>query len=182
MKALRRIGAFRIVFICSMLIVLVSGCSESPSEPEPKAAIIGLQFEKTWDPPITPEPGWEMIDVDLNRGCGESFIYLCYKNGLDDQESISDITFIVNNQEVPPGYTKIAQDLNADVGGSFIYLCYKKEMTGKPIRRLNVLVGENATPDAGFYFAKNYYSGAKQDLNQGAGGNFIWLVYSYSLH
>ena len=144
-------------------------------------AIIGLQFEVTNNPPITPDPGWEMINQDLNRDASGAYIYLCYQNGLDDQETISDITFIIDNQVVPAGYTKINQDLNQGAGGNFIYLCYKKEFTSNPIRRVNILIGENAVPDPGFYFGKNYYSGTKQDLNQGAGGNYIWLVYSYSL-
>jgi hypothetical protein len=144
-------------------------------------AITGLQFEVTNNPPITPDPGWVMIDWDLNRDAGGAYIYLCYQNGLDDQETISDITFIVNSQAVPAGYIKINQDLNQGAGGAFIYLCYKKEITGNPIRRVNILIGENAVPDPGFYFGTNYYSSTKQDLNQGAGGNWIWLVYSYSL-
>lgn len=144
-------------------------------------AIVGLQFEVSSSAVVTPEPGWEMINQDLNRDAGGAYIYLCYQNGLDDQETISDITFIIDNQAVPPGYTKINQDLNQGAGGNFIYLCYKKEITNDPIRRVNILIGENTVPASGFYFGKNYYSGVKQDLNQGAGGNYIWLVYSYTL-
>lgn len=144
-------------------------------------AITGLQFEVTYNPPITPEPGWQMNSWDLNRDAGGAYIYLCYKNGLDDQESISDITFIIDNQAVPSGYTKISTNLNEGAGGNAIYLCYKKEMTNNPIRRLDILIGQNAIPALGFYFAENHYSGVKQDLNQGCGGNYIWMVYSYSL-
>jgi MAC/Perforin domain len=144
-------------------------------------AIEGFYFEVTNNPPITPEPGWTMIDVDLNRDAGGAYIYLCYRNGLDDQESISGITFITGSQALPTGYTKINQDLNQGSGSPQIYLCYKKEVTSNPIRRVDVLVGENAVPANDFYFGENYYSGTKQDLNQGVSGNFIWLVYSYSL-
>jgi hypothetical protein len=144
-------------------------------------SIIGLQFEVTYNPPITPEPGWEMINADLNRDAGGAYIFLCYKNGLDDQESISDIKFIVSNQAVPAGYTKIDQDLNQGTGDTPIYLCYIKEITSSPIRRVEILIGQNATPSPGFYFAENYYSGNKQDLNQDAGGNYIWLAYSFTL-
>jgi hypothetical protein len=142
-------------------------------------AINDLYFEVSNSAVVTPQPGWSMINVDLNRDAGGKYIYLCYKNGLDNQEAISEITFIVNNQQIPPGYVKIPQDLNEGAGGDFIYLCYKKEITNNPIRRVNVLIGQNAQPDPGFYFTKNYYSGVKQDLNQGAGGNFVWMVYSY---
>ncbi|MCW9096318.1 MAG: hypothetical protein OQJ93_02920, partial [Ignavibacteriaceae bacterium] len=140
--------------------------------------IDGLYFEVSNSSVVTPEEGWTLINVDLNRDAGGKFIYLCYKNGLDDQEAISEVTFTVNSQATPAGYIKIAQDLNEGAGGDFIYLCYKKEITTNPIRRVNILVGQYATPDAGFYFCENYYSSSKQDLNQGAGGNYIWMVYS----
>jgi hypothetical protein len=142
-------------------------------------AIEGLDTRLTWDPPITPELGWGFVDVDLNRGSGHAYIYLCYKNGLDYRQPITDITFIVNQQAVPNGYTKLPQDLNATVGGAFIYLCYKTGLTGEPIRRVDVLVGHDTVPSLGFHFGNNFYSQAKQDLNQGAGGNYLWLVYSH---
>jgi hypothetical protein len=144
-------------------------------------AIDGLYFEVVSNPPVTPQVGWELINVDLNRDAGGAYIYLCYHNGPDDLEAISDITFIVNNQPVPAGYIKIDQDLNQGAGGDYIYLCYKKEITSTPIRRVNILIGQSATPDPDFYFGENYYTGVKQDLNQGAGGNYIWLVYSHLL-
>lgn len=144
-------------------------------------AINDFYFEVVTYPTVTPDPGWSMIEVDLNRDAGGKYIYLCYKTGLDDQEAISDVTFIINNQQTPSGYIKIPQDLNEGAGGDFVYLCYKKEITSNPIRRINILVGQNAQPETGFYFAENYWSYFKQDLNQGAGGNFLWMVYSYDL-
>lgn len=144
-------------------------------------AIDDFYFEVSDFAVVTPEPGWSLINVDLNRDAGGKYIFLCYKNGLDDREAISAVTFIVNSQATPPGYVKISQDLNQGAGGDFIYMCYKKEITPNPIRRVNVLIGQNTQPDPGFYFAENYYSGVKQDLNQGAGGNYIWMVYSYDL-
>jgi len=144
-------------------------------------AINDFYFEVATYPTVTPDPGWSMIDVDLNRDAGGKYIYLCYKTGLDDQEAISNVTFIINNQQTPPGYVKLPQDLNEGAGGDFVYLCYKKEITSNPIRRINILIGQNTQPETGFYFAENYWSGIKQDLNQGAGGNFLWMVYSYDL-
>ena len=142
-------------------------------------AINDFYFEVADYPVVTPDPGWMMVNVDLNRDAGGKYIFLCFKNGLDDQEAISAITFVINSQQTPPGYTKNPQDLNEGSGGEFIYLCYKKEITSNPIRRVDVLIGQNAQPETGFHFAKNYWSDIKQDLNQGAGGNFLWMVYSY---
>jgi len=144
-------------------------------------AIDGLYCEVSTSPVVTPQPGWTLIDYDLNRDAGGRYIFLCCQNGLDDAPAIADITFIVNNQPVPSGYTKLPTDLNEGAGGAFIYLCYKKALVANPIRRVAVLVGRNTEPEPGFFFAKNYYTGTKQDLNQEAGGNFIWLTYSYDL-
>ncbi len=144
-------------------------------------AVDGLYCEVSTNPVVTPQPGWTLINEDLNRDAGGRYIFLCYKNGLDDGETIADITFIVNNQGVPPGYEKVPTNLNLGAGGSTIYLCYKKGVVTRPIRRLAVLIGRNTAPAPGFYFAKNYYSGVKQDLNQDVGGNFIWLAFSYDL-
>lgn len=144
-------------------------------------AINDFYFEVTTYPNVTPVPGWSLINVDLNRDAGGKFIYLCYKAGLDDQEAISAVMFITNSQQTPAGFVKIPQDLNEGAGGDFIYLCYKKEITSNPIRRVDILIGQNAQPETGFYFVENYWSGIKQDLNQGAGGNFLWMVYSYDL-
>lgn len=143
--------------------------------------IDGLYFEVSNTQPVTPDVGWTLVNTDLNRGAGGKFIFLCYKHGLDDRESISDITLTLNSQATPSGYVKIQQDLNEGVGGDFIYLCYKKEITARPIRRVAILVGKDAAPASGFYFAENYYYRRKQDLNEGAGGNYIWLTYSYDL-
>lgn len=143
--------------------------------------IDGLYFEVSDNAVVTPDPGWTLINVDLNRDAGGKYIYLCYRNGIDNQEAISAITFIVDNQAVPSGYIKINQDLNQGAGGAFVYLCYKAEITSNPIRRVNILIGQNAVPPPDFYFGENYYWQQKQDLNHGAGGNYIWLVYSYVL-
>ncbi len=142
-------------------------------------AITDLYFETSTNPVVTPEPGWMLINSDLNRDAGGKYIFMCYKDGRDDGESISDITFIVNSQGVPPGYTKLSTNLNEGAGGAAIYLCCKKEICANPIRRIAVLVGRNTAPEPGYYFAKNYYTNVKQDLNQDAGGNFIWLAYSF---
>jgi hypothetical protein len=146
-------------------------------------AIDDFYFEVSNSAVVTPEPGWSMINVDLNSDADGKYIFLCFKNGLDDQEAISAITFIVNSQATPPDYIKIPQDLNEGCGGTtdFIYMCYKKEVTSNPIRRVNVLLGENAQPGPGFYFAENYYWNTKQDLNRNAGGHYVWLVFSYDL-
>lgn len=143
-------------------------------------AIDGLYFEVSGNPIVTPQEGWTLLNVDLNRDASGKYIFLCCKHGLDDAEAITDIAFIINNQATPPGYIKIGQDLNEGTKkhDASVYLCYKKGITSNPIRRIDILVGQNSTPQPGYTFAENFSSGVKQDLNAGAGGNFIWLTYS----
>ncbi len=65
-----------------------------------------------------------MINADLNRDAHGKYIFLCYQNGLDEDDAIADITFITNSQTVPDGYVKMPQDLNEGAGGNYIWLAY----------------------------------------------------------
>ena len=76
--------------------------------------------------------GWKRINVDLNKGAGGKFIWLCVKYGTKEQISsaVSDIAVVWGSSgNVPPpfGYTKIPIDLNWDAGGKYIYLCYTRD-------------------------------------------------------
>lgn len=76
----------------------------------------------------------------------------------------------------PTGYTKIPYDLNKGAGGKFLYLCYHKapyQPTGKNkqcIDSLVVIYGKDTQPPAG-------YTKIPQDLNEGAGGEYVYLCY-----
>jgi hypothetical protein len=93
-------------------------------------------------------------------------------------ETISEVTVIRggNSGILPPeGYTKIPKDLNAGAfwGGDYIYVCYKRGV-GAPITSLCVTKGKSGgtpLPDA-------KYVRIGVDLNDGAGGDYIWLWYS----
>jgi hypothetical protein len=142
-------------------------------------AIEDIQFVKGSTP--SPAEGYEIIRVDLNRDTDvhEEYIWLTYKRCLDTQEAITDLTCIIHEyQTVPEGYTKIPQDLNEGARGYTIYLCYKNGISDRPIRQLNVRVGEGTVPEPGFYFVNNFYRGTAQDLNEDAGGNYIYITYS----
>jgi len=82
-----------------------------------------------------------------------------------------------NSNIMPPtGYTKIPYDLNKGAGGRFIYLCYHKASyqqfgTNKQcIDSLVIIYGKNTPPPAG-------YTKIPQDLNEGAGGEYVYLCY-----
>lgn len=76
----------------------------------------------------------------------------------------------------PEGYTKVPFDLNRGAGGDYIYLCYHKASFKPMIKNqpgisdLAVIFGENAQPPAGYEKLPN-------DLNKGAGGEYVYLCF-----
>lgn len=67
------------------------------------------------------------------------------------------------------------QDLNESVGGQYIYLCEHRQSGSdtdgqKCITDIQFVTGENAKPPLG-------YEIIRQDLNRGAGGEYIYLCY-----
>ncbi len=75
--------------------------------------------------------GFEKIPVDLNKGAGGDYLYLCYKKeeataGIIDILVLHDKKADGKGTECPAGYEKIGADLNKKAGGEFIFLAYKK--------------------------------------------------------
>ena len=72
--------------------------------------------------------GYERIDVDLNKGAGGEYIYLC-KTHAPGPRPITDLKVIASDsrsQRAPAGYQKLDVDLNKGAGGKFIYLYVKR--------------------------------------------------------
>jgi hypothetical protein len=129
---------------------------------------------------VTPPGGFKKIDVDLNKGAGGEFMYLCCQQmSKVDMEAksvkpITDVAIVFGeNAAAPAGYTKLGVDLNKSVGGDFIYLCYRRGAFENAIRGLIIVHGN----DGSVMPAKPYVRIAK-DLNKGAGGEWIYLCYT----
>lgn len=60
-------------------------------------------------------------------------------------------------------------DLNKDSGGCFEYIYYSKEDSKSCYTKIDVAYGQYYTPPAGYKKLGN-------DLNYGAGGEYIWLI------
>jgi hypothetical protein len=76
----------------------------------------------------SPPAGFEKIGVDLNKGAGGHYIYLCYKRGNPD-EAIREIRVIHGNDasiEPPIPFKKLPQDLNKGSGGAWIFVCFAR--------------------------------------------------------
>lgn len=77
---------------------------------------------------IAAPAGYEKIPVDLNKGSGGKFIYLCKKFGTagDGETGLRDITVVGGNHAniAPPyRYKRLGTDLNWGSGGDYIYMC-----------------------------------------------------------
>ncbi|MDF2544780.1 MAG: rane attack complex component/perforin/complement [Herbinix sp.] len=132
---------------------------------------------------IAPKFGYIKINKDLNAGAGGQYIYLCYKEGLDDlnnpDKPITNIDVIIANSlnearnQTPANHTLIEYDLNTGARGKYIYICYSKEPTYEPIRSIQIISGNSGDIPASYGYTK-----IEKDLNSGAGGEFIYLCYS----
>ncbi|MEJ5315814.1 MAG: hypothetical protein WHS63_02290 [Tenuifilum sp.] len=147
---------------------------------------------------ITPPASYIKIDVDLNKGSGGKYIYLCYtKQDIAGPIQGLEVYYGVDKYPYPSlsypwrdgvisnsagfGYPGI--DLNWGAGGDYIYL-YQTRVSGI----LNPYEGYkpwSKIKEIGVYFARTSAlsqvpAGWKRipvDLNKGAGGSYIYLIY-----
>ncbi len=114
---------------------------------------------------------------DLNEGAGGKFIYLCTMSGYDPPLYVltdTEHSDSVEGARCTNGGVKGNIDLNWGAGGKYIYLCVGTETWAwlRPIT--DVAVHTSAT----IFGAETCPSGwerATADLNDGAGGKYVWL-------
>jgi hypothetical protein len=121
-----------------------------------------------------PSPDYVKIPVDLNKGAGGDYLYLCYAKN-PSQPPITGVTVITGPNTSPPnGYTKIGIDLNLGAGSKtdYIYLCYTKQPNSNNTVLKDIIVqeGSNVQPPQG-------YTKISTDLNKGAGGADLFMSY-----
>lgn len=129
------------------------------------------------------EPGFKVIPENLNEGADGDFVFLMYREGLDIEASIDELSTVSGmNPTAPAGWFRVMGNFNAGtgIGDPEIYLCYKKAFSDHPIRQLTIVKGEETPAPAGFEFVRNFSYGNVQNLNHGAGGTVIQLAYSRS--
>lgn len=120
---------------------------------------------------------------------------LAFAQGIWAQSFITDVMIIAGNENQTNGYktlyqnegwTVINQDLNAGASGKFIYLLYKENSSsgssGTAITNFYLKGGSSSDHPNTLTYGGHTYSlspavGAN-DLNSGAGGDFIFLYYT----
>jgi len=118
---------------------------------------------------IPPPTGYTKVNVDLNRGAGGDFIYVCYKRGFG--APVTGIATTLGGGSPPAGraWTKIDVDLNRNAGGDLIYLWYTKDPGCSTLKDIVVLLNSEPAPPG--------YTKISVDLNRNAGGDFIYFAY-----
>jgi hypothetical protein len=142
------------------------------------------------------------INSDLNRGAtgwfsasSDKYIYIYAAIGLDTSTNPNPITGLrlmwgwtsEAKNSPPSGYTVINQDLNEGAGGRYIYLCISRDPNqGPPIRGLYVwdkdhntrVYSQGANSSAPWFDVISTKKPTPLDLNKGAGGDYIYLLYT----
>lgn len=120
----------------------------------------------------SPPPGWTKINRDLNAGTKGVPLFFAYEvDGI--YPTITDVTFIIDDEPVKSGYQKLPVDLNMGAGGKRIYAIYSHEPTlGEPILTIDVKISDSPNPDVPKPWVR-----IDRDLNQGAGGKYVYLLF-----
>ena len=131
------------------------------------------------------------LAYDLNAGSGGPFIYIYYLLGMENDTitPIAEVATIDTSDgeslsSLPSGFVMINHDLNHGVGGDFIYLAYRRRndisddlVTG--LRVNNAYTFGTGSGNTWYSVNIGYYSANPQDLNEGAGGDDIYLYYTH---
>lgn len=123
--------------------------------------------------------------LDVNKGAKGWYIYIGQQSGpvdLNLAEAVTDIVVVTGQDHpAPPDYTKIDFDLNKGCGSgsAFIYLCVERGNPVRlPINSLSLMASDRRI-DAPVYEqweVVQHANGGNADLNQGAGGKYIYLL------
>lgn len=157
------------------------------------AGLFGCQKEASEQPDTTPQKG-VMVSKEVKRekpdfGADATILY----SSADETNLkyftapyVTDLYIITGDSpdiQAPAGYRKIPIDLNMGAGGKYIYLCYTKEHDKTPIKYLKLHLGSkfpspHITSPWQVVRNSNGYGYPGTDLNEGAGGDWIYL-YKY---
>ncbi len=138
---------------------------------------------------ITPPASYTKINVDLNKGSGGKYIYLCYTKDSSKSPLTGILAYAGVRFPNPPigypwsvvansnGYGDPGTDLNEGAGGDWIYLYETRTLSqGSKIKQVAVVATSSShyNPCCGW---KAVNTNGKIDLNKGAGGKYIYVLY-----
>jgi hypothetical protein len=162
----------------------------------PKNCILDLTVRTSsrWENlPETLEGGYVRIGADLNQGAGGDFVAIYALVGLDNSTQWVPINkiYIQNTSDgegQEAGTTRDGTDLNKGAGGDYLYLCYTRgrEHIVRAIDVFNQSSGSHqysprslTTGQTWLWVMQQNNGNDRQDLNEDAGGDYIYLGYTY---
>ncbi|KAK9970163.1 hypothetical protein ABG768_026128 [Culter alburnus] len=120
--------------------------------------------------------GYQLINVDLNKGAGGNYVFLWYKKE-SGKTPVTRIEFSFTDQMksglADAQYEVVNRDLNAGVGGDYIFLWYFYGSTEYDIPIVDLAVTVVATEEP--VLMKDGWERLGCDLNRNARGNYIYL-------
>lgn len=165
--------------------------------PTPRVCILDLLII---DSPMPADPyrqndrDYYKLPYDLNKGAGGATLWVYYLPGLENDPSITPVaeirTLDTSDGEtlanLGEGFTYINVDLNRGSGGDLIYLAFRRRndysddlVTGLRIwNRSTSVYSIGTSSEYTWYGLMQYGTATLQDLNEGAGGDFIHLYYT----
>ena len=162
-----------------LFILLCSSSGSAPVEssiaiPSIDKPITGLEviYGKNTPPP----PGYVKIPLDLNKGAGGAYVYICYSRTAPGPPITNVQVFAGKSSNFPiqNGYTKIPKDLNkGTLFRLYIYLCYTTITSHPPITSLYVVQGSSRNT---YPFSPEQIR-VDQDCSEGAGGHYSYVIY-----
>jgi hypothetical protein len=142
-------------------------CEDIPNYP---FGIADVKFSSTYDPTDRCSSDWESAGADLNDGAAGPFIDLCQKYG-ERPDPVTDVSVVGKDQACPAGYERNGQNLNEGTlkKGEKLYACVSRQ-PGSPIQAIKATSNRKGGNRCG-----DGWRWIPTDLNQGAGGNYVFL-------
>jgi hypothetical protein len=126
-----------------------------------------------------PPQGYSKLDLDLNKGSGGAFLYLCYQFGTTSITDLSVKNTGSSGEPRAPSLFKFVKDQNNEIvdmnrgaGGDFIWLSYISTPNDNPITKIGLMAStrdDQPIPSGG-------WTKLDYDLNAGARGWWIYLI------
>ncbi|KAJ3557903.1 hypothetical protein NM688_g1217 [Phlebia brevispora] len=122
--------------------------------------------------------------IDLARGVGRAYRYLLPLSDMKNEDKITSLVLLRSSSAVsspPSGYSGITGDVNKDRGGDFLYLVWKTETVSfSQVYNLGIVIVFGSMPSQEPRGALTEIHGGGNDINEGFGGSYVWLVNNYT--
>lgn len=182
-------------FALFLVLAIMAGCSQTAFETVEEAAtsdadIQQIEESRSSEPyigklttisgdnsSITAPLGYTKIPVDLNKGAGGKYVYLCYKRSavpiITSIKGFTATTLNIPPAQIPEGHTGFGGNCNEGIAfHERVYLAASTSRDyGLPITDVDVIYGSSP------YVSRSGWTKVGQNLNADVGGDYIYVVF-----